>query len=569
MGFNPLANRPAATNAAPKPKAKTAAEALAELLKQKMSTPAQGSPAQSSPVNYGLNAVPKLAPRPAPKQQQTLASSLLKYQSPDQNIGGFDKTLSAYTPPGQTANVNDMAESNLKNYFKSKAPNGTIQQAVGTPATGQQAVGRPATIQQEEKPAPPPKPNYGQAATNTATNYIANQLDDMVTGSTPAATSATESGIASSSSSIPLVDPSTVSSAYSPLVDPSTVSSGFTPAATSSSGYPLTEAVLQGGDAATLTTPVSTTAGNMFGVMGGLGPTLGLAGQAYYYGQQGLDAYKKMQTAREGAKGQIKAALLSTGPFAGWLAPAVDYLPISSGKHKDQYKRDAARDRMAELGMIDGDKYLLENADGSTFDIGADGSVKNYNLDLEAEGMSDKIGKAQAIAALITGGDPKLTSDITGYLVNAASSSGDFDENLLGYAAKGGLDHATAYAGINDLAAMEDDPIERERADAYLNALDQLFGVGAYGSPSGSASSGGRKKSKGSSKDKSEAPAPAPVIPVAPTPEAPPPPKQTAEPVSTQDYVAAINAVNEANSVSKERETKKKKSNPLSNGFYS
>lgn len=210
-------------------------------------------------------------------------------------------------------------------------------------------------------------------------------------------------------------------------------------------------------------------------------------------------------------------------------------------KGKDQLGRDQVRAGLKDAGVID-DKYNLTLADGSKFDIGADGSIQNYNVDFEKDGVGNIVAAANPLAALITAGNPKLRSDFAGYFANAAMSSGDTLENIKKFYADAGFDHAKAYAGINKL--VEDGSLDRAEADAYLNGLDQLFGVGAYGKGEGEKSEAKPRSGGGSSKPKPTPEAPTPIAPG--TPPTYGEPSGTA-PVSVQDYVAAIDAVNAAN----------------------
>ncbi|RMD84336.1 MAG: hypothetical protein D6808_07150 [Candidatus Dadabacteria bacterium] len=119
------------------------------------------------------------------------------------------------------------------------------------------------------------------------------------------------------------------------------------------------------------------------------------------------------------------------GGVIGGIAGAVTGL-IKTGKHKDQIARDALRDFLKEVGVID-DSCSLTLYDGTKYYIGFDGGHKLTNLDGSkrrpyntdpSNPLTDKaIGILQPIAAMLTGGDRKLKNDLTGYLVNAALSN--------------------------------------------------------------------------------------------------------------------------------------------------
>ena len=202
---------------------------------------------------------------------------------------------------------------------------------------------------------------------------------------------------------------------------------------------------------------------------------------------------------------------------------------FGSSKGKEQLSRDEVRKMLKERGIID-EEYRIQNADGSTFDIGKDGGEPLYNLDLTDGNKLAMIPAADALTAILTGGNKKLTSDFAGYFVNAATSSGDPTQNLMSYFQKLGLDHDTAYGQIHLMSQPQKDGdgneskplLDKETADAYKNSLDQFFGVGAY--------AGGNKPAGGGG------PAPAPSVaapkpaPVAPPPVKPPMQTTTAAP---------------------------------------
>jgi hypothetical protein len=139
---------------------------------------------------------------------------------------------------------------------------------------------------------------------------------------------------------------------------------------------------------------------------------------------------------------------------------------IKAGKHKDQKARDAVRSAMKENGFIDND-YKLQRSDGSYFDIGIDGKSQPYNVDFSKAGIGDKVAKTDVLAAILTGGDKKLTSDFSGYLTNAANS----DADIKGFFSKAGIGNKEA--GYNAVGQLQvDDQTKR----IYQNTLNNLFG---------------------------------------------------------------------------------------------
>ena len=345
-----------------------------------------------------------------------------------------------------------------------------------------------------------PKPNVGQAAVGAAgtagTAYAGNAAWDALTDSAPSVPNIVSAGALPST-------PSVVSAGAVPSV-PNIVSATATP--TAPSFFAPGGMALQGA-----------------GIAAG-----GAVGAAQAAGIKDVVSGDKLSPAEQ-------AALFLPTAGMSVLANPVREM-FDSGKDPDQHYRDTLRDKIVELGGVPGgDDWNLTNVDGAKFDIGKDGGDPQYNIDHSREGVGDIIGLANGLAAFIADGDEKGTSDIAGYLVNAAMSSGDPKANLLKYAADMGLTHDQIYGRINELANGE----TGGRFDAYKNGLDQLFGVGAYGKPEAKKSGGGKKGGgKGSSKDPEKAPTP---IASEPVPQGPGP--QSATPITQEDFIQAIKDV--------------------------
>lgn len=165
---------------------------------------------------------------------------------------------------------------------------------------------------------------------------------------------------------------------------------------------------------------------------------------------------------------------------------------LLGGKGKDQLARDAVRKNLLESGFVD-DKYNVALSDGSTYNIGVDGSKfgKASDVDFSKEGIGEVVGAINPLAEILTGGDDKLRSDFAGYLTNAVSSSGDVNENVKGLYAKAGIDKTSATEALNAMA--EAGSITPEEKAAYLNGLNTIFGGGE---------SSGTQSDRGQSKDK-------------------------------------------------------------------
>lgn len=249
----------------------------------------------------------------------------------------------------------------------------------------------------------------------------------------------------------------------------------------------------------------------------GAGGTLATAGGIAAGAATGYEQLKGVSSALQGDDLSFteQAALALPTFGASFLVNPINKM-FGSSKGKEQLSRDEVRKMLKERGIID-DKYRIQNADGSTFDIGKDGGEPLYNLDLTDPNKVAMIPAADALTAILTGGNKKLTSDFTGYFVNAATSSGDPAQNLMSYYQKLGLDHDTAYGMIHEMSQPDENgkaKLDKETVDAYKNSLDSFFGVGAY--------------SNGAKPSPKPAPAPSVAAPK-PSPVAPPvkPPMQT------------------------------------------
>lgn len=167
---------------------------------------------------------------------------------------------------------------------------------------------------------------------------------------------------------------------------------------------------------------------------------------------------------------------------------------FGSSKDKDQLTRDIFRKQMKKNNFIDQD-YNYTLADGSKFNIGADGDKMLQNMGVNIDGKSERhpydadlsnpatggiIGAIQPLAAIIAGSSGKNKDDVTGMLVNAAMSSGDPMQNILKMYQDAGLNHDQAYGAIHQMTQGEKPQLSAEMADAFKNGLDQTYGVGAY-----------------------------------------------------------------------------------------
>ena len=214
-------------------------------------------------------------------------------------------------------------------------------------------------------------------------------------------------------------------------------------------------------------------------VGGGLGGAYA-AYDAYKNRDDWDDKDEKWSGARRGA--QVGAGI-GTAIMPGWgtaIGAGVGALGgftasmLGGGKHQDQRGRDQFRKEMKDRGMLS-DGYNLNLADGNKYDIGLDGSHKNYNVDFSREGIGDVVGSVNPLAYIVANGDKKKATDLAGYYTNAASSSGDANANALNFYKQAGVDRNTAWQRVDQM--VQDGKIDQGTGDAFKAGIDKLHGV--------------------------------------------------------------------------------------------
>ncbi len=242
---------------------------------------------------------------------------------------------------------------------------------------------------------------------------------------------------------------------------------------------------------------------------GAFGSALGLAGlgAGAYLGYQGI---KGIGNAINGEDLDLQQQAALALPTFGLSFLSNEF---GSGKDKDQLARDAVRARMKETGFLGPDEgdYNLTLPDGSMFDIGKDGDNKLYNVDFSQAGVDGVVRAVDPLAAIMTGGDAKLSRDYAGYFTNASMGGADPLANARALYEKAGLDHSSAYGNVWNL--YNAGKLDAARRDGYLDSLDQAFGVGAYAGTGPQAFDASKPGSGGGMGQ------PAPMVPPAPTPE--------------------------------------------------
>lgn len=147
---------------------------------------------------------------------------------------------------------------------------------------------------------------------------------------------------------------------------------------------------------------------------------------------------------------------------------------LGGGKGKDQRGRDQFRKEMKDRGMLS-DGYNLNLADGNKYDIGLDGSHKNYNVDFSRAGIGDVVGSVNPLAYIMARGDEKKATDLAGYYANAASSSGSANDNALKFYKDAGIDRNQAWQAIDQM--VQEGKIDSGKGDAFKAGIDKLHGV--------------------------------------------------------------------------------------------
>jgi hypothetical protein len=163
---------------------------------------------------------------------------------------------------------------------------------------------------------------------------------------------------------------------------------------------------------------------------------------------------------------------------------------FGSGKGEDQVRRDAIRKMMQEQGMFGGSKddWTLENADGSSFDVGKDGGARLEDgrryFDVNTEKQGAAIGSVNPLAYLMTGGNKQLATDMAGYLTNTitqgkgASDAATANLNALDKYKKAGFDTMDkASAGVDEM--LKAGKIDQATADAFKGGLRTVYGASA------------------------------------------------------------------------------------------
>lgn len=313
-------------------------------------------------------------------------------------------------------------------------------------------------------PKAPPKPPVASLAA-PVTNAVAQEgVRQLATEFLPAAASSAAPAAASTGASLAASAPFS----WTASTAPAATSAGMDLAA--SSPFSWSAPTAAGAAEIAPTMLGSTTLGAML-------PAAGYAAGAYVGGQQ-------LSGVSDAIKGkdlnfQQQAALALPTFGASFLYNPVKKM-FGSGKDKDQLARDSVRKSLLDKGFIDQD-YNLSLLNGTKFDIGKDGGDPQYNVDFSRPNAAQAVAWANPLAALITGGDKKLTNDFAGYLANAAYSDDakTLRDNIANLYQKYGVSPDQIDEFMDNLSAQG--VISQQDAAIHKANIDSLTRLNDYG----------------------------------------------------------------------------------------
>lgn len=342
-----------------------------------------------------------------------------------------------------------------------------------------------------------------QVGGSLAGPYLANQAASAL-GLTPAAASGAASGSAAAGASMAPFS--------TELFNPAAVNAALSNAGTATGSAVGTSA------ASGLNAGAGSGGASLGGTISSAAPYLGAAGAALsaYNLADNFGDMSNQQGALSGAG--LGAGLGMAAPLLGFAAlgpvgllaaaalgagGGLGLAQFTTGKHPEQKDRDLMRNAFEEAGLLSKDQntgsHLVGLAGGGAFDVGRDDDTPYYNVgygtpgyvgwedlqrgtatpaDVDAyitENFGQTVGAIDPLMGAMTGYDPKLRSDFTGYLTNAAHSSGNPMANVRGFYEQAGFDRDKIYGATVD--AYNRGELDAQTADAYRAAIDRVFGV--------------------------------------------------------------------------------------------
>lgn len=157
---------------------------------------------------------------------------------------------------------------------------------------------------------------------------------------------------------------------------------------------------------------------------------------------------------------------------------------LMGGKNQGQQMRDRVRGALKENGIVD-ENYNIELADGTKYDIGADGSIRNYEFDTAAKNdpmIGEHLKLVDPLAKILTGGNADVGGQFAGYFTNAIRASGDPLANAKALYEKAGI--TSWEQGREALRALTDQgKLTEEELAVYDQGLANIFGGVPLGAP--------------------------------------------------------------------------------------
>lgn len=251
------------------------------------------------------------------------------------------------------------------------------------------------------------------------------------------------------------------------------------------------------------------------GTAAGVAETLGTVASVASIGAGAYQVYKGwgMGGARGRANGAIGGSAIAAGLYglgatnplllAGVIGASVLSNSIKTGKSADQGARDSVRSMLKKGGIVD-NKYNIQLADGSTFNVGVDGHGQRHTVTDPSKLVGEKSDRklnawdvdytndldyaasmgAISLSRLLGGGTSKSIDQVGGQLTNAAignighgqaMTQGNFSKamsNLRSFYAKSGITNkADAYKLANTAFA------EKRIDESTLIGMHQAFNM--------------------------------------------------------------------------------------------
>lgn len=221
----------------------------------------------------------------------------------------------------------------------------------------------------------------------------------------------------------------------------------------------------------------------------------------------GLASVAKMALTK--VLGEKKMGQLQKIVFNKYTDPIMQIGELTgSSKNRDQFGRDAVRKNFKKQGFVD-EAFNVTLGDGSKYNIGVDGKAKPeygvnpdtgkamnaFDLNHTDPLVKKLVPMVNPLINVMTGGNEKLASDFTGYLVRAAMSNAGGDEkkamqNVQAFYAQLKASPTALNAALDKMVAEK--KLDAQTALIYKNDIKKATqgmnfgeGGGTGGSPGG------------------------------------------------------------------------------------